>query len=639
MTTVPYGSWPSPISVDDITGTTVGLVGGALDGDDLYWVESHASQGGRASLWHQDAAGQRKELTPAHYVRSTVNEYGGGAWAVQNGVAVVSAYPSNEVYVVGGKDASPRRLTAPGPMRYGGFAFTADGTQVACVREDHTDSDLHCVTTLVMLDLTSDSSEQVGRVVASGADFYGPPAVAADGRLAWCEWDHPNMPWDSTTIKVGGVDGQPALVVGGGDGIAAVYPRWASDGSLVFLSDESGYWNFRRWDGTQSRPVHTDPYDFCGPAWILSGAPYALLTDGRIGCSWRVDGLSQVGILTNEGTLEPLPIEAVEVSVQGGGPMRSVVGLGFADRPGELAVLDWATGEVATVRRASERLPDPDLVSRATGVTWEGPQGPVHAWYYAPTNPAVTPPAGELPPVVVLSHGGPTSFSSCAFDWTTQFWTSRGIGILDVNYGGSTGYGRAYRDRLRGQWGVVDVRDCADGARTLAGSLADPDRIAIKGGSAGGYTTLQALVTTDVFKAGISLYGIGDLAMLATDTHKFESRYTDGLVGPYPEAAALYEERSPLHHVDRLSCPMLILQGQEDKVVPPNQAEAMAAAVREKGLPVALVMFAGEGHGFRRAGSIKASLDAQLSFLGQVFSFTPAGDVPELEVENAPSPA
>lgn len=630
--TAPYGSWTSPISVDDITGASVGLVGGTVDGDDVYWVESHASQGGRASLWRLSGDGARTELTPQHYVRSTVHEYGGGAWAVSGGTAVFSHFPTNVVYVLSGGDLEPRPVTPEGKLRYGAFAFAPDG-RVACVREDHTDSDIDCVNTLVILDLTSDSLDE-GTVIASGADFYGPPALAADGRVAWVEWDHPHMPWDSTRLMVGAPDGRRPVPVGYGEGVSAMYPRWQVDGSLAFLSDESGYWNFRRWDGTHVTTLHDDPYDFCGPAWILSGAPYTVLGTGSIGCTWRVDGISHVGILSHDGTLDELDLGAVEVGIHGGAAGRSVVSLGYADRPAQLAVLDWASGETTTVRRASERVPDPDLVSRAREVTWQGPQGPVHAWFYPPTNPGFEAPAGELPPLVVLSHGGPTSFSACSFEWGTQFWTSRGIGILDVNYGGSTGYGRAYRERLKGRWGIVDVRDCADGARALAGELADPRRLAIKGGSAGGYTTLQALVTSDVFTAGISLYGIGDLAMLATDTHKFESRYLDGLIGPYPRDAVVYEERSPLHHVDRLACPMLILQGSEDRVVPPNQAEDMAAAVRAKGLPVSLVMFEGEGHGFRRADSIKASYDAQLSFLGQVYGFTPAGDVPVLPVEN-----
>lgn len=634
VTTSPYGSWYSPISVDDITGATVGLVGGTIDGDDVYWVESHASQGGRASVWRLASDGERTELTPEHYVRSTVHEYGGGAWAVQGGTVVFSHFPTNVVYVVGGGDRQPRAITGEGKLRYGGFTFAPDG-RVACVREDHTTSDIDCVNTLVILDPTSDGpAGQEGTVIASGADFYSAPAVAADGRVAWVEWNHPDMPWDSTRVMVGSLDGRPPVQVGGGVGVSAVSPRWDADGSLVFLSDDSGYWNFRRWDGTGVATLHDHPYDFCGPGWILSGAPYALLPGGRIGCSWRVDGLSRVGVLDGQGELTELDLGVVEATVQGGGPDLSVLSLGFAERSAELAVLDWASGATTTIRRASERTPDPRLVSRAREITWEGPQGPVHAWFYPPTNPDFTAPEGELPPLVVLSHGGPTSFSACSFDWGDQYWTSRGIGILDVNYGGSTGYGRRYRERLKGQWGIVDVRDCADGATALAGTVVDPRRLAIKGGSAGGYTTLQALVSTDVFTAGISLYGIGDLAMLATDTHKFESRYLDGLIGPYPEEAGLYEERSPMFHVDRLACPMLILQGTEDRVVPPNQAEDMAAAVRLKGLPVALVMFDGEGHGFRRSESIRASYEAQLSFLGQVYGFTPAGEVAVLKVEN-----
>ena len=632
VTNAPYGSWTSPVSVDDITGATVGLVGGTLDGDDVYWVESHASQGGRASLWRLSPDGSRTELTPDHYVRSTVHEYGGGAWAVAGGVAVFSHFPTNVVHVVDGPGAEPRAITGAGPLRFGGFAI--DGTRVVCVREDHTLSDVDCVNTLVSLDLRSGDPDG-GRVLAAGADFYGQPTVSREGKIAWCEWDHPNMPWDTTRIMVSGAGAEAPVLVAGGDGESVVYPRWRDDGVLVFLSDASGYWNFRCWDGLRVRALHDHPYDFCGAPWVLAGAPYSLLDAGRIGCSWRVDGLSHVGVLEASGALSDFSLDVVEASVQGGDGRQSVVALGYADRPGELGVLDWTTRAAMTVRRSSERAPEPGLVARARQLTWQGPQGDVHAWYYPPTNPAFAPPPGELPPVVVLSHGGPTSFAACAFDWSDQFWTTRGISVLDVNYGGSTGYGRDYRERLKGQWGVVDVRDCADGARALADEgLADPHRLAIKGGSAGGYTTLQALVTTDVFAAGISLYGIGDLAMLATDTHKFESRYTDGLVGPYPEAAALYRERSPLHHVDRLSCPMLILQGLDDRVVPPNQAEAMAAAVRAKGLPVALVMFEGEGHGFRGAATIRASYDAQLSFLGQVFGFVPAGPVPALTVEN-----
>ncbi len=632
MQTAPYGSWPSPVTTDLITGATVGLVGGMVDGDDIWWVESHASQRGRASLWRQTPDGTRTEVTPELNVRSAVNEYGGGAYAVRDGVAVVSTFPAHVVMVVE-EGRPPRAITPEGPLRFGGFAFLPGGREVVCVREDHTDSDIDCVTTLVRLDLDGDNAEG-GEVVASGADFYGQPTVADDGRIAWAEWDHPNMPWDSTRIVVRGTDGSTQQVAGG-PGVSVVYPAWQG-GTLLLCSDETGFWNLYRWDGSKSRPLAPMPYDICGPAWVLRGAPYAVVDEERVGLSWWVDGLPRVGLLTGD-RLEEWPLD-VTTATLGGHGTRTLAALEYADRPEELAVLDWDARTVETVRRSSETRLDTDLVSRAEDLTWESPDGPVHAWYYPPRNPGWAAPEGELPPVLVRSHGGPTAFSGADLSLSDQFWTSRGIAVVDVNYSGSTAYGRAYRERLQGTWGISDVRDCADAVRVLVErGLADPARVAITGGSAGGYTTLQALVTTDVFSAGMSSYGIGDLETMTTDTHKFESRYLDGLVGPYPERRDLYLERSPIHHLDGLSSPMLLQQGTEDKVVPPQQAETMAAAVRAKGLPVALVMYEGEGHGFRRADSITRSYDSMLSFLGQVFGFTPAGDVPVLEVENLPA--
>ncbi|MHB1010259.1 MAG: alpha/beta hydrolase family protein, partial [Propionibacteriaceae bacterium] len=312
---------------------------------------------------------------------------------------------------------------------------------------------------------------------------------------------------------------------------------------------------------------------------------------------------------------------------------RTVARIGHADAPLEVAVVDWVDGSRRTLRRSSDT--DLEVVSVAEPLTWDGPEGEVHAWWYRPVGLDTVGPDGELPPVIVRSHGGPTGFSSADLSLGNQFWTSRGVAVLDVNYGGSSHFGRAYRNRLRGQWGVVDVRDCIDAVRVVVDrGLADPARVAIMGGSAGGYTTLQALVSSDVFGAGLSDYGISDLSTLATDTHKFEARYTDRLVAPWPEGRDVYEERSPIHHLDRLSSPMLLQQGLDDRVVPPNQAREMAAAVRAKGLPVALVLYEGEGHGFRRADTIAASFDAKLSFLGQVFGFVPAGDVPVLAIDN-----
>ncbi|MBI4898900.1 MAG: S9 family peptidase [Actinobacteria bacterium] len=632
--TLPYGSWPSPVSTDLITSATVGLEGGVVDGDDVYWVESHASQGGRASLWRLGPDGSKAEVTPDHNVRSSVHEYGGGAFSVASGVVAYVDFASQQVHVVENGEP-PRAITPAGRLRYGGLVVVPGRRRLYAVREDHTLSDLDCVNTLVRLDLDSDNPGG-GVVVASGADFYSQPAVSDDDRLAWFEWDHPDMPWDATRLVVAEGDGSEAVVVAGGTEESAIYPAWAPDGSLLFCSDRTGWWNLHRWDGPDVTPLHNDPYDCCNAPWLLGAAPYSVLDDQRVVVTLWMDGLPRPGLVT-EGRFAPLDLEATSLAYGGSGT-RTVARIGYAGAPLELAVVDWETGERTTLRKSSET--QLAVVSAAEALTWEGPGGTVQAWWYAPRGHDVVAPAGELPPVIVKSHGGPTGFSSADLSLANQFWTSRGIAVLDVNYGGSSHFGRAYRNRLRGRWGLVDVRDCVDAVRVVVDrGLADPARVAIMGGSAGGYTTLQALVSSDVFGAGLSDYGISDLATLATDTHKFESRYTDGLVAPWPAGKAVYEERSPIHHLDRLSSPMLLQQGLEDRVVPPSQARAMAAAVRAKGLPVALVLYQGEGHGFRRAETIAASLNAKLSFLGQVFGFVPAGDVPLLAVANlSPQP-
>lgn len=628
MQTAPYGTWTSPVTTDLLTAGSTRLGGGTTDGDDLWWLESSPAQRGRTSLWRQSPGGCPVEVTPDHDVRSTIHEYGGGAFAVRDQVAVFTDLTSGVVHVVE-PGQEPRPVTLPSAQRYGGFAFLPGGRQVVCVREDHAPGDIDCVNELVRLDL--DAEPGPGSVVATGADFYSQPAVSPDGRIAWVEWDHPSMPWDSTRLMV--LDDAGPRQVGGGEGESVCYPAWTPDGRLLSCSDRSGFWNLQRWDGSRQVAVTDLEHDVCGPAWVIGGAPYTVIDSERVGLTWWVSGRPRVGVVSPSGT-ELWPLEVASLQVGGSGS-RCLALAGYDDRPSELVLLDWDQQRLTTVRRSSELELDPALVSVAQEITWDGPDGPVHAWYYPPRNPDFEAPAGELAPVIVLCHGGPTAFARADLDLTYLFWTSRGIALLDVNYGGSTGYGREYRNRLRGQWGLSDVRDCVDGARVLAErGLADPARTAVMGGSAGGYTTLQALVSTDVFTAGISLYGIGDLAAMATDTHKFESRYLDGLVAPYPEQEQVYRDRSPIHHLDRLSSPMLLQQGTEDRVVPPQQAETMAAAVRAKGLPVALVWHQGEAHGFRRADSITRCYQASLSFLGQVYGFQPADDLPTLAVEN-----
>ncbi|MBN9103922.1 MAG: S9 family peptidase [Propionibacteriaceae bacterium] len=629
MRTLRYGSWPSPIAPADLAASGVRLSPGLVDGGIGYWAEGRPSDGGRVSLWRRLPGADPAEVAPGAYVRSAVNEYGGGAWTARDGLVAYCSWPDGAVHLV--EDGLDRVLAAADGLRYAGLSLVPARRLLLAVREDHRASEAEPEQTVVALELDAANSDG-GRVLAAGADFYAHPGLSADDRLAWCEWDHPNMPWDSTRVVTAPLaDPGARTVVAGGDGLSVLYPAWDADGGLVYLSDASGFWNFHRWTPAGDRLLYEAPHEFCGPLWVHDPVPYALVGSGLIGCSWLVDGIAKVGVLrfdpdaTGPGELVEFSTAVVAAEVTGRGPV-SLALFGYADRPDELVELDWRTGGVTPLRASAELDLDPAGVSAATGVTWDGPDGAVHAWYYPPSSASCQAPAGELPPVQVWIHGGPTSYSAPEFSVAVQFWTSRGIGILDVNYSGSTGYGRAYRNRLRGSWGVADVRDCVQGALALADAgLADRGRLSIRGGSAGGYTTLAALTTSEVFAAGISLYGIGDLETLATDTHKFESRYLDGLVAPYPAQRQVYVDRSPIHHLDRLSCPMLILQGLDDKVVPPDQATTMADAVRAKGLPVRLRLFAGEGHGFRKAETIVAVAEEALAFLGDVHRFVPAG--------------
>ncbi|MDR1449006.1 MAG: prolyl oligopeptidase family serine peptidase [Propionibacteriaceae bacterium] len=613
---IPYGSWPSPIGADLTAAAAVGLSGGWCDGGDLYWLRSDPAQKGRTTLIrsrHEATA----DLTPDHNVRSSVHSYGGGAAAAAAGIVVYTDYSSGQVFCLEG--SGPARAIAPGgAFRYAGFAFAPGRREVACVREES--SPTGDIDSLVVLDLDSDNLGG-GRRLAFGADFYHPPQIAPDGRTAWVEWDQPDMPWDSTRLCLGSLDGGPARLVAGGPGVSVLHPSWAPDGSLVFLTDISGHWNFARWDGVRLSAPPALPYDFCDPPWVLGPPPYALLPDGSIGCSWLDGGRARLGRLRLDGRLEDFGLDLAAAEATPGFP-RSLVRLGFFDRPAALAAVDWAAGQVSEVVSGGAGDLDPGFLSRPQAFDWTGPDGPVHAWFYPPTNPNCVAPAGQLPPLVVLCHGGPTAYAAPEFSYKRLFWTSRGLGLLCVNYGGSAGYGRAYRERLKGRWGLVDVRDCADGAVALAAAgLADPARLAIQGGSAGGYTALAALCFTDVFAAGISLYGIGDLEAMAQEGCKFEARYLDGLVAPYPAGRQTYRDRSPICHLDSLDRPLILFQGQEDKVVPPEQSVALAAAVEAKGRPAVLVLYPGEGHGFRLAATIQDQHERSERFLAQVFGY------------------
>jgi dienelactone hydrolase len=624
MTTLPYGSWPSPISAADLTTDTLRLAPGVFDGGNAYWAEGHPEQRGRVSLWQRDATGVLTELTPNDYIRTGVNEYGGGDWTVSAGLIAYCSWPSGSVQLI--ENGITRQIAPEVGLFYASLFLDPARRVLLAVREDRRNQEPY-EQTIVALELDSANSDG-GQVLVSGCDFYAHPSLSSDGRLAWCEWNLPDMPWDQASIVSAPLnDLAKRTEIEASAGVSALYPAWAPDGALIYLSDQNGFWNFQRWNGETKVTLYAADNDFCGPLWVLTPVPYTIIDAHTIGCTWFADGIATPGLLSfNTATsgLRAVATEAVSAEVGGTGNTCLAL-LGFADRPSELVIFDWITGQTTVLRREAALDLDRAIVSQAEALTWDSPDGPVHAWYYRPINPDYVAPANELPPVQVWSHGGPTSLSRPDFRLAVQYWTSRGIGILDVNYSGSTGYGRAYRDRLLGNWGLSDVRDCAAAALALvADGRADPARLSIRGGSAGGFTTLAALTNTHVFAAGISLYGIGDLEALAVDTHKFESRYLDGLVAPYPQQRQVYLDRSPINHLDALQCPMLILQGSEDKVVPPAQAESMAAAVMAKGLPVRLRIFAGEGHGFRQAETIIAVAEEALTFLGQVHHFRPA---------------
>jgi len=658
--TAPYGSWTSPITTDLLTAGTVSLGETRIDGDDVYWVEGRASEGGRAVLVRHCADGRCLDLTPAPFnVRSRVHEYGGGAYAVRDGLVVFANFDDRRLYRLdlGAVDGRPVPLTPEGGFRYAAPELDLRRCRLIAIREDHTNAEAEPVNTLVSLDLEG-GNDDGGRVIVEGTDFVSSPTLDQSGhRLAWITWDHPAMPWDRTTVWVADVtdDGSLAQVRAITDGTyAASQPRWAPDGRLFYLSEESGWANVTSlaldasgaWDadagaGEGAVPLPSLELEFGRPSGSLGSSDYDFTADGRLLCGLVEQGVGRLGLLNPaDGTLTRIDSPAVGfagVRVSGDAAVFLAAFPAESSAVIRLDVHGDASG-CEVLRRSTDASLDAAGISVAETVEWTNSRGQnVHGFFYPPANAGCTAVSDELPPLLVLSHGGPTSMSTPGLDLGLQYWTSRGFAVLDVNYGGSTGFGRAYRERLLGGWGVVDVEDCATGARAMADlGRVDADRLAIRGGSAGGYTTLCALVFTDVFKAGASYFGVGDIEALVRDTHKFESRYLDGLIGPYPEAAELYRERSPIHHVDRLSSPMILLQGTDDVVVPPNQAQSMADALRAKGLPVALLMFEGEGHGFRQQANIARALEAELYFYGRIFGFTSADPLEPVPVDNLP---
>ncbi|AFY77265.1 dipeptidyl aminopeptidase/acylaminoacyl peptidase [Pleurocapsa sp. PCC 7327] len=637
--TAPYGSWKSPITSDLIVAGTIGLGGVAFDGEDIYWLEGRPTEGGRNVLVRRTPDGTVTDITPRPFnVRTRVHEYGGGSYLIVDGTIYFSNFADQRIYKQT-RGSQPQPLTPESKRRYADAIIDSQRNRLICICEDHTQADREPENTIVSVDL--DTGEV--RVLVSGSDFYSSPRLCTNGtHLAWMSWNHPNMPWDESqlwiaTINADGSLGEATCIAGGTEESIGE-PRWSPDGRLYFSSDRTGWWNLYRYnrDGTIESLCEMEA-EFAYPHWVFGLSNYGFASESRIICTYTQNGSWYLASLdANTKQLQPidtpynnissLRVRENKILFIGGSPTQQTA----------VVILDLETGKTEILKRSSDLEIDPGYLSIPEALAFPTENGlTAYAWYYPPKNKDCVAPEGELPPLLVKSHGGPTAAASASLNLRVQYWTSRGFAYLDVNYGGSTGYGREYRQRLDRNWGIVDVDDCVNAAKYLVRQgKADGNRMAISGGSAGGYTTLAALTFKDTFKAGASYYGVSDLEVLVRDTHKFESHYLDRLVGKYPEQKAIYETRSPIYHINRLSCPVIFFQGLEDRVVPPNQAEMMVDVLKKKGLPVAYVPFEGEQHGFRRAENIKCALDGEFYFYSRVFGFEPADAIAPIAIDN-----
>ncbi len=640
----PFGTWRSSISAEMVSAGAVSLMQPQLHGGVAYWLEGRPTEGGRSVLVRADAFSEPTDVTPPGFnVRTTVHEYGGGAYLLHDGTVYFSNFADQRMYRHdAGGDPVPITPDTGGRDRYADGRVTRDGRSLVCVRERHPEPDVPAGVVNELVMLSPDGSSEP-RTIRSGRDFYSTPRIAPDGsRLSWLEWDLPWMPWDGCELVVGELAGDGSLSgvrrVAGLVGEESIFqPSWSPDGELHFASDRTGWWNLSVERDGDVQELHPADAEFGWPQWVFGMTAYGFLSDGRIACLWERDGLQHLAILDAlSGELIDLdiPYTAMAPRLDVEGDRVVFVGGGPAT-PDEIVVLD-VTARSIDVLRSSSSIVDEAAISIPRQIEFPTEGGlTAFAHFYPPYAPGAVGPEGERPPVIVMSHGGPTAEATPRCSLETQFWTSRGFAVVDVNYGGSTGFGREYRQRLQGTWGIVDTADCINAAAWLASQgEVDGERLLIRGGSAGGYTTLCALTMHEGFAAGTSYFGLADLeSFVSGGTHKFESGYLRSLVGPYPEEAERYRARSPIHATDGISCPMLLLQGDQDRVVPPHQSEIMVEALRRKGLPYAYVLFEGEQHGFRKAESTRIALEAELSFYAQVLGFD-RDDVPALPIEN-----
>jgi dipeptidyl aminopeptidase/acylaminoacyl peptidase len=644
----PYGSWPSPISAAMLGSGRIRLGATWFENGSAYWLEGRPAEDGRNVLCRADAYSSPVDLTPVGFnVRTKVHEYGGGAYIVDRGIVFFSNYADQRLYRHEPGAGEPVAITPDtgGAHRYADGRLTEDGRTWIGVCERHEGPVAPDDVTNELVAIPTDGSGEI-RTLVDGRDFYSNARIAPDGtRLAWLCWDLPWMPWDGCELLVGDLapDGTVSneRLVAGRSGAESIWqPEWSPEGELHWASDRTGWWNLEVERDGDRRALCPREAEFGWPHWIFGGSSYAFLADGRIACHYEALGVQHTAVLDPQsGELLDLDIPHTSVgypAIRTSGSQALFLAGGPAI-PEQVIVLDFESRAVEVLRDSRTADVDGGYLSEARQIEFPTDEGrTAFAHFYPPRNVDHAGPTDEGPPLIVISHGGPTSESTPAFNLEVQFWTSRGFAVVDVNYGGSTGFGRAYRERLNRAWGIVDTRDCINAARFLAADgEVDGARLLIRGGSAGGYTTLCALAFHDDFAAGASYFGLSDLEpFVAGGTHKFESRYLYSLVGPYPEAADVYRARSPIHFVDQLSCPMLLLQGAEDEVVPPAQAEIMVDALRAKGLPYAYILFDGEQHGFRKASSIQRAAEAELSFYAQILGFEPGDPIPKLEIEN-----
>ena len=643
--TAPYGAWASPFPIERITDQVVFLSEVKAADGIRWWLEGRPEEGGRQVLVRRERDGTLVRLTPDGFnVRTRVHEYGGAATLVSGDLVVVSDFTTGRLNrVVAAEVLEP--ITPERPWRFADAVHDARRGRLIAVREDH-DPDVvaahgEWVNELVAIDLGSGEVT----VLASGADFYAAPRLSPDGAtLAWLEWRHPNMPWDGTELRLASVADDGSLLdprtIAGSPRVWISQPRWAPDGVLHFAAEPTGWMNLYRWVDGRIEPVAVLEAELAGPDWQFGNSTYQFRADGTILAIARSEGRSRLLRIrpSTEGGpagIEPIELPYTELSGLTLDGDRLLFRAAAPDSPTVVVELDLVSGAPTALRRGAPFTPDPRDVALPRHVEFPTTGGrTAHGNFYPPTNRSFRAPDGELPPLIVTSHGGPTSEAFTGFQTGLQLFTSRGYAVLDVDYGGSTGYGTAYRKRLQGEWGIVDVDDCVAGARWLAEQgLVDGSRKAIRGGSASGFTTLAALAFTDEFDAGTTLYGLGDLRKFVMDTHKFESRYLESLVGPWPATQQRYVDRSPSLHAERISVPVLVEQGAEDRVVPPSEAEAIVDALFERRIPHAYILFAGEDHGFRSRDAIIRAFSAELSFYAQVFGFEPADDIERLEIQ------